>query len=180
MHKLVTDPFEEIVWNQKRFPKRKFFNAMRALHAHKLKLDTRGFLLTKGNYGHLLIGPLEHNGDIYRRSCPRRGAVHGSVALLIQFGMADAKLMSESELLEMAMARRDYKRVQRESDGLQLDVAMLFPWPDKKVPRSCGIYLTHEGVIAINPENSERYNKPDARYKDSALEPLLKQRMSVI
>ena len=97
MHVPVNKPFEEAVWNQKRFPKSKFFKAMQALQPEMKKLNTPGFLLTKGNYGHLLIGPVHHNGDVYRRLCSRRGSVYGSVSLLIEFGMMDAKLLSEKQ-----------------------------------------------------------------------------------
>lgn len=180
MHVLVTEPYEEIVWNQKKFPKRKFFRAMEAFQPQKQKFETPGFLLTKGNYGHLLIGPVHHNGDVYRRSCPRRGDVYGSVKLLIQFGMKDAKLLTEAELIDMAFARRDYKRVERESDGLQLDVAMIFDWPTKTIPRSCGIHFANGSVNVFNPELPGQHNESEARYKDSALELLLMQRRSLL
>lgn len=186
MHVQVDEPFEEIVWNQRGFPKPSFFKAMKAIQPETLTLKTRGFVLTGGDCGHVLIGPVHHNGDVYRRTCQRRGNVYGSVRLLIQFDMQDAKLLSEAELIDVALTRPNYKHVVRDSDGLQLDVAMLFDWPTKQIPRSCGIYLTPEGVNAFNPElPSSSKNTPHVRYKESAIqpfeiEPLLKYRKSLL
>lgn len=191
-------PFEDMNWNQPGFHRRQkqFFIAMeKVLQQGTRKLDTSGFLLTRGDRGQLLIGPVyfdpkDHDG-VYRRFCkrlpsPRQGEIYGSARLLKRFGLKEAKLLSEKKLIEMTLANCDYKHVVRESDGLRFDVAMLFPWPTKTKHYSCGLYLTHEGVAVLNPElPRSRINSPHVRYTACsihpvAIEPLLKHRWALL
>ena len=184
MHVQTNEQYEDIVWNQKRFPKPAFFRAMRGLNPEKRELEIPGFLLTKGNYGKLLIGPVHHDGDIYRRACRQRGSVFGSASLLKKFGMDEADLFSEQQIIEMVLIRADYKRLKRHSDGKVFDVAMLSEWPDPQTrPRACAIYLADGIASPLNPELSSRHNQSDVRFDivhplaDGLLEQSLKQRL---
>lgn len=165
-HVLRPDPYEDITWNQKRFPKPRFFRVLSTLRWVDGEMMTPGFLLTTGNYGSLLIGPVWHDGDRYRRRCPRRHTVYGSVRILKELGMPDARLLSEPDVVRLALERQLFLRLRRHSDGMHFDVAMLTDFPDAKGgrPRGCGIYLTHDTVVPLNPEEPAHHNYPEERF----------------
>ena len=184
-HVLRSEPYEDITWNQKRFPKLRLFRALAALRWVDNELMEPGFLLTTGNYGSLLIGPVWHDGDRYRRHCPRRHTVYGSVRLFMELGMPDARLLSEHHVLRQAIERRLFLRLRRHSDGEAFDVAMLTDFPDAKAgrPRGCGIQLAGDKVVPINPEEPASHNYPEERFSiiasisNGALETSLRQRL---
>ncbi len=182
MHKPIDTPTEDMTWNQTRFNKRRM--AQRVL-AHRLvdsELMQPGFLLTHGDKGRLLIGPIFHNGDFYRRHCQQRGTVYGSITALLEGGMAGAEILTAADLLRAALEQREFLRVERESDSARLDPAMLHPWPTDEQPRSCAIWLDSAGRLQpLNPENPARYNQPPSRFriveilKDAPLETALRR-----
>lgn len=184
-HVLRPEPYEDITWNQKRFPKPRFFRALATLRWVDSEMMEPGFLLTTGNYGSLLIGPVWHDGDRYRRRCPRRHTVYGSVRILKETGMPDARLLSESDVVRLAIERQLFLRLRRHSDGIDFDVAMLTDFPDAKAgrPRGCGIHLMNDTIVPLNPEEPAFHNRPEERFSvvaaiaNGALETALRLRL---
>ena len=155
-----------MIWNQRNFPKKKFFKAMDAVCIVNSKLTKPGFLLTHGDGGWLIISPVRHNGDIYRRTDTDTGqTIYGALSVLRQFNL-DCFLLSEVEVIKRALNRHDFKRIKRRSDDKMFDVAMLHDWPVvTKNPYSCAIYLEDHTLHAINIEPKARYNKPSDQFQ---------------
>lgn len=183
-HVLHDDPSEDMTWNQKRFPKRKLFQHLAMLDVHTAKLPKTGFLHTRGNYGWLLIGPVQHDGDRYSRPCSRRRQIFGAASALRELGMPEAHILNESEVIDLAMRQVLYLRLRNHASGKILDVAMLHPWMSPETPRSCGIYIDETGAFAaLNPETPAPHNTPEVRYSilsklaDGQLAATLQQRL---
>lgn len=155
-----------MTWNQARFNKRRL--AVRIL-AHPLvdsTLRQPGFVHTRGGYGWLLIGPVFHDSDLYRRRDATRGTVYGSVSAMLETGMPEVELLTQGDLIRAALAAATFLRVERQSDLAHFDVAMLHPWMTRALPRSCGLHLDDGGgIAALNPELPAHYNQPPVRYR---------------
>lgn len=167
-HVPLNTPTEDMTWNHKHFNKRRLAQAILGRTLRDADMMTPGFLHTRGNAGWMLIGPVFHNGDMYRRHCERRGTVYGSVALMRGLGMLEAKLLSEKEVIQIALDVADFRRVERHSDGLLLDIAMMHPWPTLEIPRTCAVYFKDGVLTPLLPELPASYNLPDIRYSTIA------------
>ena len=164
MHKPQHSRYEQMIWNQRRFPKKKFFKAMDAVCIVDSKLTKTGFLLTHGDRGWLIASPVYHNGDIYRRTDAGQN-IYGALSVLRQFNL-ECLLLSEVQVIERALKRHDFKRIKRCSDATMFDVAMLHDWPVvTKNPYSCAICLDGNNLHSVNIEPKARYNKPSDQFE---------------
>jgi len=185
MHVPLDTPTEHVTYNQTRFNKRRLAERILAHRLVDAELTQPGFVHTRGDKGWLLIGPVFHDGDLYRRHDPDRGTLYGSISAMLELGMPEVELLSEADVIRLALDENRFLRLERHSDGFQLDVAMLHPWMTPALPRSCAIYLDHDGrLAALNPELTAHYNKPHVRYRivsdltDGRLRTTLTQRLN--
>jgi hypothetical protein len=166
MHVPLDTPTEHVTWNQTRLNKRRLAQRILAHRVVESELQQPGFVHTRGDKGWLLIGPVFHQGGLYRRHDAERGTVYGSVGALLEAGMEVVELLSPADVLRLALDRGDYLRIARHSDGQQRDVAMLHPWATPAQPRTCAIWLDERGGLAAScPEITAPYNKSAARWR---------------
>ncbi len=164
-HVFRSEPYEDMTWNQKRFPKAKLFRELATVDFKHARLEQSGFLHTRGNYGWLLIGPVRHDGDLYVRACANRTRAFGAASALRELGMPEAAILGDSAVVALALEQSLSLRLENHATGRRYDVAMLHPWIKPGVPRTCGIYLHEDGsLMSLNPEESARYNTPQVRY----------------
>lgn len=164
-HVFRSEPYEDMTWNQKRFPKPRLFRELATVDFDHARLEHSGFLHTRGNYGWLLIGPVRHDGDLYVRACARRTRVFGAASALRELGMPEAAILSERAVIALALEQSLYLRLENHATKRRYDVAMLHPWMKPGLPRTCGIYLDEAGTLMpLNPEEPTRYNTPQVRY----------------
>ncbi len=167
-HRLQEAPFEDATYVHPRFPKRRLHGALARMEWRDRTLDQPGWLRIAGRDGAMVLGPVWHDGDAYVRRHAVHGEIAGSARLLTAHGLPEATLVTDRDLVEEALARGEFVRIEREFDRAVLDVALLGPWPDwRRQKRTPALRFQGDRLLAFNPEPQARmpFNTPLVRHR---------------
>jgi hypothetical protein len=186
MHKPLNSPFEQMIWNRLRFPRKKFFGLMRAAQI-PTSLRQKAHLLTIGDRGAVIIPSVSHNGDFYKRTGKTRKKVYGSAAILSRFNL-ECRFLDEAQLILRAIQPRPrVYRIRRVSDNILFDVVLLHVWPDLRSSQkyTCGVFFdAAQAARPLNIEPKAPYNlranqfERVAEISDNKLVRMLRSRLS--